>query len=47
MYSYNDHSEFLKGRSRYAFLFDYKIDDYKKWVKGLKKAGYATDKTSY
>ncbi len=44
MYSYRDHSLFLKNRSRYAFLFDYSNDDYKKWAKGLKKAGYATDK---
>ena len=42
--SYNDHSEFLTKRSRYAFLFNYGIKDYKKWAKGLKKAGYATDK---
>jgi flagellum-specific peptidoglycan hydrolase FlgJ len=42
--SYNDHSEFLTKRSRYAFLFNYGIRDYKKWAKGLKKAGYATDK---
>lgn len=41
--SYADHSRFLTGRSRYAFLFDYKKDDYKAWAKGLKKAGYATD----
>ncbi|MBN1597352.1 MAG: glucosaminidase domain-containing protein [Bacteroidales bacterium] len=40
--SYQDHSEFLKTRERYAFLFDYSPDDYKSWAKGLKKAGYAT-----
>lgn len=40
--SFEDHSLFLK-RSRYAFLFDYKITDYKSWAKGLKKAGYATN----
>lgn len=40
--SYRDHSEFLKNRDRYAFLFDYKMTDYKSWAKGLKKAGYAT-----
>lgn len=44
MYSYRDHSIFLTGRSRYAFLFDYRSSDYKKWANGLKKAGYATDK---
>ena len=42
--SYHDHSEFLTKRKRYAFLFDLKLKDYKKWAKGLKKAGYATDK---
>ena len=41
--SYRDHSLFLTSRSRYNFLFDLKIDDYKGWAKGLKKAGYATD----
>lgn len=44
MYSYRDHSIFLKNRSRYAFLFDYASDDYKRWAKGLRKAGYATDR---
>ena len=42
--SYNDHSEFLTGRKRYAFLFKLRGSDYKGWAKGLKKAGYATDK---
>lgn len=42
--SYHDHSEFLTKRRRYAFLFNYKKTDYKRWAKGLKKAGYATDK---
>jgi flagellum-specific peptidoglycan hydrolase FlgJ len=42
--SYNDHSEFLTKRKRYAFLFNYGTKDYKRWAKGLKKAGYATDK---
>lgn len=44
MYSYRDHSIFLTKRSRYAFLFDYRTTDYKKWAYGLRKAGYATDK---
>jgi len=44
MYSYRDHSLFLRDRSRYAFLFDYNNDDYKRWAKGLRQAGYATDK---
>ena len=42
--SYEDHSKFLTGRSRYASLFDLREDDYKAWAKGLKKAGYATDR---
>jgi len=42
--SYEDHSEFLSGRRRYANLFKLRKTDYKGWAKGLKKAGYATDK---
>ncbi|WP_299050146.1 glucosaminidase domain-containing protein [uncultured Polaribacter sp.] len=42
--SYHDHSKFLTQRRRYAFLFNYKTTDYKSWARGLKKAGYATDK---
>ena len=42
--SYKDHSEFLSGRRRYANLFKLRKSDYKGWAKGLKKAGYATDK---
>lgn len=41
--SYRDHSDFLRYRDRYKFLFDYKVTDYKSWAHGLKKAGYATD----
>ena len=41
--SYDDHSQFLKSRDRYAFLFDLQITDYKGWANGLKTAGYATD----
>ena len=41
--SYKDHSNFLVRYKRYAFLFQYKTTDYKKWAKGLKKAGYATN----
>ena len=41
--SYEDHSKFLAGRSRYASLFKLKITDYKGWARGLKKAGYATN----
>jgi LysM repeat protein len=43
--SFRDHSIFLSTRSRYAFLFDLKEDDYKGWAKGLQKAGYATNST--
>ena len=42
--SFNDHSKFLISRGRYEFLFDLRPDDYKAWAKGLKKAGYATDR---
>lgn len=41
--SYYDHSDFLKAGSRYTFLFDLDITDYKGWARGLKKAGYATN----
>lgn len=40
--SWRDHSQFLMG-PRYAHLKE-NNKDYKKWAKGLKKAGYATDK---
>ncbi|WP_167596152.1 glucosaminidase domain-containing protein [Leeuwenhoekiella sp. ZYFB001] len=43
-YSFRDHSLFLTGRSRYADLFDLEPDDYKGWARGLRKAGYATDR---
>lgn len=42
--SYRDHSLFLAQRRRYAALFDLDIDDYKGWAKGLRAAGYATDR---
>lgn len=41
--SYDDHSQFLRTRERYNFLFGYEVTDYKKWAHGLKKAGYATN----
>jgi hypothetical protein len=41
--SYKDHSDFLKGGSRYAFLFELDPLDYEKWAYGLKRAGYATN----
>ena len=40
--SYRDHSEFLRYRDRYAFLFELDPKDYRGWAYGLKKAGYAT-----
>ncbi|PRP67053.1 glucosaminidase domain-containing protein [Nonlabens agnitus] len=43
-YSYRDHSLFLTERSRYRDLFKLDADDYKAWAKGLKDAGYATDR---
>ena len=44
LHSFRDHSIFLTSRSRYAFLFNYRKGDYKKWAHGLQKAGYATDR---
>jgi LysM repeat protein len=41
--SYRDHSNFLRGNDRYAFLFKLDPSDYKGWANGLKKAGYATN----
>lgn len=41
--SYDDHSQFLKTRSRYANLFKLDKTDYKGWAQGLKDAGYATN----
>jgi len=43
-YSFRDHSLFLSERKRYAALFKLKKSNYKGWAKGLKAAGYATDK---
>lgn len=41
--SYEDHSQFLTSRPRYASLFKLDAADYKGWAFGLKSAGYATD----
>ncbi|MBR4166518.1 MAG: glucosaminidase domain-containing protein [Bacteroidales bacterium] len=41
--SFRDHSDFLRYRDRYKFLFEFETTDYKSWANGLKKAGYATD----
>ncbi|MEC3905404.1 glucosaminidase domain-containing protein [Tamlana sp. 2201CG12-4] len=43
-YSFRDHSLFLSERSRYSKLFKLKQEDYKGWARGLKAAGYATDR---
>lgn len=43
-YSFRDHSLFLSGRKRYEGLFKLKQTNYKGWAKGLRAAGYATDK---
>ena len=43
IFSYRDHSDFLRTRAHYAFLFSLDPMDYKGWAYGLKKAGYATN----
>jgi len=43
--SFQDHSNFLRNNSRYHFLLELEITNYKGWAKGLKKAGYATSPT--
>lgn len=43
--SYLAHSDFLLDNKRYRSLFKLNPTDYKRWAKGLKKAGYATSKT--
>jgi len=40
--SYRDHSDFLRTRPHYAFLFQLDPLDFKGWAYGLKRAGYAT-----
>lgn len=42
--SFEDHSTFLTTRGRYSKLFQLRQDDYKGWAKGLRAAGYATDR---
>jgi flagellum-specific peptidoglycan hydrolase FlgJ len=42
--SFEDHSTFLTGRGRYSKLFQLRENDYKGWAKGLRAAGYATDR---
>lgn len=43
--SYKDHSDFLKTRPHYNFLFKLDPANYEAWANGLKKAGYATSPT--
>jgi flagellum-specific peptidoglycan hydrolase FlgJ len=43
--SYRDHSDFLRSRAHYNFLFSLNPADYEAWAYGLKKAGYATSPT--
>jgi len=41
--SFIDHSNFLKTRMHYAFLFKIEVRDFTSWAFGLKQAGYATN----
>lgn len=41
--SFIDHSDFLKTRTHYAFLFKLDVRDFTSWAFGLKQAGYATN----
>ena len=41
--SYRDHSNYLRGNTRYGFLFKLDATDYKGWAYGIKRAGYATN----
>jgi len=43
--SFKDHSDFLRTRAHYQFLFNLNPTDSEAWAKGLKKAGYATAPT--
>ena len=40
--SFEDHSQLIKGSSRYQSLFNISVYDYRGWANGLQKAGYAT-----
>ncbi|MCB0569444.1 MAG: glucosaminidase domain-containing protein [Phaeodactylibacter sp.] len=42
--SYRAHSLLLQRNTRYKHLFKLEHDDFRNWAKGLKSAGYATDK---
>lgn len=43
--SFRDHSDFLTSKPRYASLFELSPTDYEGWAHGLKKCGYATERT--
>lgn len=43
--SFRDHSDFLTSKPRYAELFELSPTDYEAWAHGLKKCGYATERT--
>lgn len=42
--SYQDHTNFLIERDRYAELFTFHHTDYRSWALGLERCGYATNK---
>lgn len=42
--SFQDHTNFLVERKRYAELFTYAQTDYYNWAMGLERCGYATNK---
>ncbi len=42
--SFRAHSDFLRDRERYQSLFELDPTDYKAWARGLRQAGYATDR---
>ena len=41
--SYADHSDFLRTGTRYLWLFNLDITDYRGWAEGLQQSGYATN----
>jgi LysM repeat protein len=43
--AYADRSSFLTKNKQYAFLFNYKNTQYKKWAYGLQRSGYARSKS--
>ena len=43
--AYADRSSFLTKNKQYAFLFNYKPTQYKKWAYGLQRSGYARSKS--